>query len=207
MKIPKGMSEKEVVEIFQQVAKKLAKKFTFGYRDEEDLIQESMVLCIEGLESYDGERPLANFLYIHVRNRLCNYKRKHYIRIEKPCTRCPIKAFLPPDGCSKYTDMMDCHLYSKWHERNIVKRNLANTLEYSQVVCNNSSEENMKYDNNAAENIDTKELIKLIDRELPVYLRKSYLMLLNGIKVNKKDQEQLKQAILEILRENGISNG
>src|SRR6185369_6692752 len=125
-----------------QVANKLAKKFKFGYRDEDDMKQEAMILAINGLEKYDGKRPLANFLYIHIRNRLCNYKRKHYIRIEKPCTRCPFKAFIPPDQCKKYKDMMDCNLYKRWYERNIVKRNLANTLEYNQVDYTDTTENN-----------------------------------------------------------------
>ena len=204
MQIPKNMTETEVLEVFTQVTKKLGKKFKFGYRDEEDMIQEAMILCIEGLDRYDGKRPLANFLYIHVRNRLCNYKRKHYIRIEKPCTRCPLKAFLPPDKCKEFDDMMDCNLYERWHERNIVKRNLANTLEYNQVDYKNSTEENMKYNTDTGSNMDKKEILNIIDKDLPINLRKSYTMMLNGIKIHKKDEDILKATILEILKENGI---
>lgn len=204
MKIPKNMTEAEVLQVFEQVANKLAKKFKFGYRDEDDMKQEAYILAIEGLSSYDGKRPLANFLYIHIRNRLCNYKRKHYIRIEKPCTRCPLKAFIPPDKCQIYADMMDCNLYERWHKRNIVKRNLANTLEYGQVDYTDNTEENMKYNGDDGNNIDKKEILKIIDRDLPINLRKSYTMMMNGIKIHKKDEDLLKETILEILKENGF---
>lgn len=199
------MSEAEVLEVFEQVTNKLAEKFKFGYRDKDDMKQEAIILAMEGLERYDGKRPLANFLYIHVRNRLCNYKRKHYIRIEKPCTRCPLKAFLPPDKCKVYEDMMDCNLYERWHERNIIKRNLANTLEYNQVDYTDTTENNMKYNIDDAENIDKKEILKIINKDLPANLRKSYTMMMNGIKINKKDEDTLKSAILELLKENGFN--
>lgn len=204
MRVPKGYTEEEVLAIFNKVIKKLAKKFMFGYRDEEDIHQEALILAIKGLEKYDpgpNNRPLENFLYIHIRNRLCNYKRKHYVRLEKPCTRCPLKAYLPPEGCSAYNDRMDCKLFANWYNRNIVKRNLAHTLEYGQVDY--TYEDNMKYSDDMINNIDRKEIIQLIDKELPISLRKFYLMMLNGIKINKRDEEILKTAILEILKDNG----
>lgn len=208
MRVPDGYTEAEVLAIFDKVIKKLAQKFTFGFREIEDIYQEGFILALKGLEKYDPgtkkkPRPLENFLYIHIRNRLCNYKRKHYMRLEKPCTRCPIKAFLPPEGCSKYQDRMDCKLYANWYNRNIVKRNLAHTLEYEQVDY--THEDNMKYTDSMINDIDRKEIIDLIDRELPVSLRKFFLQMLNGIKINKRDEEILKTTILEILKDNGYS--
>src|SRR5688572_21016868 len=142
MKLPKNITEEEFLRVFDTVISKLAKKFTFGFRDEADLKQEGFLIAMEGVARYDGKRPLANFLYVHIRNRLCNFKRKHYIRIEPPCTRCPLNAFLPPDGCQAFNDKMDCDLYERWHNRNVVKRNLTHALEYGQVKHEDHNEDN-----------------------------------------------------------------
>lgn len=203
MKLPKKISEEEFLRIFNLVISKLAKKFVFSFRDEDDIRQEGFLLAVEGLERYDGKRPLANFLYIHIRNRLCNFKRKHYIRIEPPCTRCPFHAFIPPDGCKKFVDMMDCDLYARWHKRNIVKRNLSHTLEYGQVKHSGDDEDNMKYSDRAEDNLDKKEIFAIIDKHLPVNLRKSYLIMLNNGKVGKKEEEAVKLEIINILEKEG----
>lgn len=203
MNLPKGMTEEEFIATFDIVIKKLARKFVFGNREENDIYQEAFIIAMQGLEKFDGERPLANFLYIHIRNRLCNYKRKHYMRKEPPCTRCPFKAFIKPDKCSLYNDRMDCDLYERWHKRNIVKRNLTNTLEYGQVVDKENTENNMKYGVDFGGGIDKKEILDLLNKELPARFRKHYTMLINGIKIQKKDEEVLKLEIIKILQENG----
>lgn len=205
MKLPPNCTEEQFLETFNQVISRIAKKFVFGNRQESDIYQEAFIIAIEGLDKYDSSRPLANFLYIHIRNRLCNYKRKHYMRKEPPCTRCPLKAFIKPDKCSLYTERMDCDLYERWHKRNIIKRNLTNTLEYGQVVHDDNTESNMKYDSDFGEGIDKKEIDKILNREIPAKLRKHYVMLINGIKLQKKDEEALKVEIIKILKANGYN--
>lgn len=200
MKLPKSISEEEFLAILKTVTQNLVKKFQFSGYTEEDLYQECFILAIDGLKHWDNKRPLANFLYVHLKNRLCNFKRKHYVRLEKPCDQCPLKAFIPPDKCKKFTNMMDCDLYSRWFNRNIVKRNLSHTLEYDQVSMKNGSEKNMEYTDSSG--LDKDELFKIIDRELPIHLRKPYLILRAGGKISKKQEEILKEAIKEILREN-----
>lgn len=203
MNLPKGMTEKYFVETFDIVIKKLARKFIFGNREENDIYQEAFIIAMQGLEKFDGKRPLANFLYIHIRNRLCNYKRKHYMRKEPPCTRCPLKAFIKPDKCKLYDDRMECDLFERWHKRNIIKRNLTNTLEYGQVVHDDNSESNMKYSLDFGDGVDKKEIMALLDKEVPANLRKFYIMLINGIKLQKKDEEILKEEVIKILKANG----
>lgn len=203
MKLPSNYTEAQFIETFDQVIKKLARKFVFGNREESDIYQEAFIIAMQGLEKFDGKRPLANFLYIHIRNRLCNYKRKHYMRKEPPCTRCPLKAFIKPDKCSRYDDMMDCDLYERWHKRNIIKRNLTNTLEYGQVIHGDTTEENMKYSLDLGGGIDKQEITNLLNKELPARFRKHYTMLINGIKIQKKDEEALKLEIIKILKDNG----
>lgn len=127
------------------------------------------------------------------------------MRKEPPCTRCPLKAFIKPDKCKLYNDRMDCDLYERWHKRNIVKRNLTNTLEYGQVVDKENTENNMKYHLDFGGGIDKKEIMDLLNKELPAKFRKHYTMIINGIKIQKKDEEVLKQEIIKILLDNGYT--
>src|SRR5688572_7034440 len=146
MKLPTGISEEFFIETFNKVVSRLSYKFRFSSFEAEDISQEAFLLALKGMKNYDAKRPLANFLYIHLRNRLYNFKRDNYLRIEVPCTRCPLKAYMPPNGCSAYKDKMDCSLYEGWINRNILKRNLNNVLDYSQV--NSINEPHMGYNEN-----------------------------------------------------------
>ncbi len=78
MEIPSGMSEEEVKSIILKVAQKLAPKYVFASYDVEDIEQEAFIIALEALERYDTDKPLENFLYTHVNNRLKNFKREYY---------------------------------------------------------------------------------------------------------------------------------
>jgi len=82
MKIPKGMDETEVVETILKISKKLAHKYTFASYEVEDIEQEAFLIGIAGLSKYDQERPLENFMYVHINNRLKTFKRDNYYRLE-----------------------------------------------------------------------------------------------------------------------------
>lgn len=71
----------EVLETIRQIAKKLAPKYTFGYYDTEDIEQEAILIGCEGMSRYDPSRPLENFLYVHMNNRLKTFKRNKYFRL------------------------------------------------------------------------------------------------------------------------------
>ena len=202
MKLSNGVSEQEFLETFNRVVNRLIFKFRFGSYESNDLFQEAFLLAVDGMKKYDTKRPLANFLYIHLRNRLYNFKRDNYIRLEVPCTRCPLNAFRPPDCCDAYVDKMDCSLYEGWINRNILKRNLNNALEYNQVGSIN--EPHMGYNENIIENINTKELLEIIDNELPFTLRKAYLRMLAGDKVNKKEREEIENFVLKTIKKHKI---
>lgn len=121
------------------VCNRLTAKFRFGYHDLEDMRQEAYVLALEALAAgkYDESRPLTTFLYVHIHNRLYNFKRKHYARLTPPCHRCPLMAFnsssgvaLPGGGyCGAFRDLGDCSLYSGWFARNEAKKSLAHVAE------------------------------------------------------------------------------
>lgn len=82
MKIPKGMTENEVVQVIQKVSNRLSGKFVFGFYDREDLEQEAFIMALSALDNYDQEQgPLENFLHVHLSNRLKNFKRDKFFRI------------------------------------------------------------------------------------------------------------------------------
>ena len=75
--IPSNMTEEEVIETIERVATRLCRKFRFGYHEVDDIKQQASLFAWEGLEKYDEKRPLENFLWTHVRNRLYNFKRNN----------------------------------------------------------------------------------------------------------------------------------
>ena len=80
MKIPKGMTEQEVTETIERVASRYAYKFQFAYYTPDDIKQEAFLIAMEALERYDSSRPLENFLAVHIKNRLNNFKRDKFYR-------------------------------------------------------------------------------------------------------------------------------
>lgn len=107
------------------IMRSLGRKFRFGYYTPEELTQEAYILAWECVPRWDGERPLAAFIYTHLHNQLYNVKRKKYERIEPPCTNCPLNAYINKQ-CTAYQSLEDCKYYSQWLSRNTTKRNLMN---------------------------------------------------------------------------------
>tara|TARA_Y100000401_G_scaffold100722_1_gene89776 strand:- start:16111 stop:16632 length:522 start_codon:yes stop_codon:yes gene_type:complete len=82
MEIPEGVDENHAVEVIMRIAKRLAPKFTFASYDVEDIEQEAFLIGIAGLKKYDPTRPLENFMYRHISNRLKTFKRDNYYRLD-----------------------------------------------------------------------------------------------------------------------------
>jgi len=82
MNIPKGINEQEAVAVIMKIAKRLAPKYVFASYDVEDIEQEAFLIGIAGLEKYDQNRPLENFMYTHISNRLKTFKRDNYYRLD-----------------------------------------------------------------------------------------------------------------------------
>ena len=66
MKVPKGMTEDQVLQTIQKVVRRVAHKYKFAYYDYDDICQEGFLIAIEGLERYDGHRPLESFLSVTI---------------------------------------------------------------------------------------------------------------------------------------------
>lgn len=193
----KIISEQELLDTIETISKKLAYKFKFGYHDIDDMKQQIGIFALEGLKNYDYKRPLENFLWTHVRNRLFNFKRDNYQRPDKPCKDCPFfdKIGSTINGCNKYTDKSECYEYSSWNSRNNSKKNLMhlNTIEELKQYISS------KHDH--SENISNTEIIDRIEAELNGDNRRIYLRLKMGIKIPKAELQKLTAAIKEILDE------
>ena len=205
MKIPKNMTEKEVLEIIDKIAGKLSYKFRFGYHDIEDMKQQGTLFAIQGMDNYDESRPLENFLWTHVRNRLFNYKRDNFERPDKPCFSCP---FYDPEcknsknQCEEFEDKQECDLFFGWLSRNSSKKNLMSPVAISEV--RNEKEDNMNISSSLLQKLADKELLILIDQNIPMELRLDYLRLKNGLKLPRPKKDTIVGHIKRILKENNL---
>lgn len=195
------VNDLEFLQAIDNISKKLAYKFKFGYHSYEDMKQQISIFAIEGLKNYDNTRPLENFLWTHIRNRLFNYKRDNYQRPDKPCYSCPLydsRLIKSSNGCTKYTDKNDCDLYSEWSKRNSNKKNLMylTTLEelknYSSVFLDTKDTDQSN---------SNREILSILDAKLYGEYRIIYLKWLNGNKINKIDVARLTEKIKHILKE------
>lgn len=193
----------EIIPIIQKISKKLAKKFKFGSYEHEDIEQEAFIYGLEGYEKWDQTRPLANFLWVHIKNRLCNLKRQKYDRKEKPCAKCPFfdqHCLQSTNQCSKYENKEDCRLYYLWIKRNDTKKSLSNAspsnVDYEFLNDNILIFDSIDIENNY--------YYELIDKFLPANLRKYYVRLKLGDKLNKAKYDELMAAIKQIFIDNNV---
>ena len=162
---------------------------------------QAAIFALEGLKNYDHKRPLDNFLWTHVRNRLFNYKRDNYQRPDKPCLLCPL--YKPDDpkcssGCSEFTNKNDCSLYSSWLARNENKKNIMRPVGIDSIGEEITRDDLLK-------NISNKEIIQLIDKNISIKNRPIFLKLLGGMKVPKIETTKLLKEIQQILNNNDIN--
>lgn len=203
MFIPEGMQKEHVVETIRSVARKLSKKYRFGFYNEEDIEQEAFLLIVEKeiLQKYDFSKPLENFLAVVLKNRLYNFKRDNYFRPTPPCINCPLKAFISPDRCSAYEDMMDCSFYKKWQNVITKRKNIMYTVNIENI--SDVDEPSMSYSVNFLENIDEEEFSEKILQYLNIKSRKYYLMMKNGVKIKNIELNYLLDEIKRVLLNNG----
>jgi hypothetical protein len=192
------IDENELLTVIDNISKKLAYKFKFGYHDIEDMKQQISIFAIEGLKNYDYKRPLENFLWTHVRNRLFNYKRDNYRRPDKPCYSCPL--FDSKNSlCTKYSDKNDCDLYYTWSQRNDNKKNLMHLTTIDEIK--NYGSVFTSDDDDFFNFISNKEIIDIIENNLIDNNRMIYLRIKSGAKVSKAEKDSLVEHIKQILKE------
>lgn len=192
------VSESELLKVIDVISKKLAYKFKFGYHDFDDMKQQITIFALEGVKNYDGVRPLENFLWTHVRNRLFNYKRDNYQRPNKPCLSCPLydpHCIKSSSQCEKYTDKSECSLYKSWSKRNHTKKNLMYLTGVDDMAIIDRPDNDQLF----SENIANKEIIDLLNKSLYGEDRELFLRLLGGSKLTKIEISKLTNKIKEIL--------
>lgn len=198
------VDENEFLRVIDVISKKLGYKFKFGYHDFDDMKQQISIFALEGLKNYDHKRPLENFLWTHVRNRLFNYKRDNYQRPNKPCLSCPLydpHCKKSISGCEDYSNKEDCSLYSSWLNRNNTKKNLMHltTIDEIKDYSNAFSSDESLLTNNIASN----EIFNLLETHLTGEYRTLYLKVKSGAKINKGDMDKLTLKLKEILKNHG----
>ena len=199
MTIPRGMTEEQVLQTIDLIANRLAAKFKFGYHELEDMKQQARLFAWEGLENYDGVRPLENFLWTHVRNRLYNFKRNNFGRPDKPCDNCPFfdMSFSNSNhyGCKAFDNEEECDLYAGWLKRNTAKRNIMNTANLDIDI---------KQANRLDDVLDQKHIFNLVDQSIPVLYREDWIRFVNSLKLPKARREKIVDIITQILQENDL---
>lgn len=196
------MSEQQFVEVWEKISKKLGYKFKFGYHSHEDMKQQAAIFALEGLKNYDNTRPLENFLWTHVRNRLFNYKRDNYQRPDKPCLTCPFYNTNCSSECSEFDNKNDCSLYSSWIIRNDTKKNIMKPIGIDNI---NERTKELSTDS-LLQNISNKEILKIIDKNISIKNRPIFLKAIGGSKVPKIELKKLLNEIKRILKDHDISS-
>ena len=199
--LPNNVTEEEFLAVLNNITRRLASKFRFGYHDIDDMKQQAAIFAMEGLEKYDRSRPLENFLWTHVRNRLFNYKRNNYQRPDKPCLSCPLydpNFKKSTNGCSKFANKNDCEPYNSWSKRNESKKNIMIPQNIENINENNSSHKT----DDPTNFVGNQEIVNYLDENItkPEY-REIYLKLKNGSKVNAILLNKLKKHIKQLLEE------
>ena len=186
---PHDLKESEVILALTKAINLLAPSFTFGYYDIEDIKQEAYIFGLESLARYDRSRPIENFLYSHIKNRLINFKRDKYHRTDPPCKSCHENI--------KCTNDDYCDKYRAWKKRNSSKQNLMRPLDIHSIC--DDKEKNAHSKKSVVDDAHTSECIKLIDLHLSVELRSIYLRIKSGESVSKIKREKLEEEIRRII--------
>lgn len=198
-KLPNGVTEEEFIKVINNISKRLGHKFKFGYHSFEDMKQQASIFALECLEKYDNSRPLENFLWTHVRNRLFNYKRDNYQRPDKPCLSC---VFYDPhckkstNQCEEYSDKTNCTEYNSWYTRNNNKKNIMKPIEIEDT-------NNISFNHSMIDIVANKQILQILDEKIPAKHRHTYLKLKHGDKAYKQDIVKLVVCIKNILLEHG----
>lgn len=191
MKTPEGMSEEEVLATINRSVEMLCHSFVFGCYDIDDIRQEAWAFALEAMPRYDPTRPLGNFVYRHIRNRLLNLKRNKHRRNDPPCMLCH------RGHQHEHPDGEVCVAYRRWKRRNDTKANLARPGGFEGVA--DEKETNMRLPCRVGETAECNELLAAIDEKLPPDLRADYLRLRAKEPVPTARRTKVEAAIREIL--------
>lgn len=189
MNYPHDLTEEQVMTAMNKAVALLAQTFSFGYFDSDDIRQEAYIFGLEALSRYDPSRPLENFLYSHIKNRLINFKRDKYHRTDPPCKICAEHG--------KHPDGSVCTKYAAWKKRNSSKQNLMRPLDIQNLSDEN--EKSVRQSHNIIDEATLTEARNLIDDHLSIELRSIYLRIKAGESVPKAKRVKLENALRDLI--------
>lgn len=189
----KNYTEEQILQEIEKIVNILAHNFTFGYYDLDDIKQEGRIEGIKALERYDEDLPLANFLCVHIRNRLINIIRNKYHRNDPPCKSC----YGSIQGETQHVDGKYCAKFLAWKSRNARKAGLVCPADLSNI--DDTSEETTKINSTVSEDFAKQEIWDMIDLKLPSFMRADYLKLKAGISIPKNRRDAVIKKIREFL--------
>lgn len=184
MKLPRSLTEPQVLEVIEEIVTKLSQKLTFGFYDMEDIQQEGRIRAMTtGLETFDDTRftdkemakALERFLRIHVTTRMKNFMRDNMGRSEKP---------INPDRVEN------------WERVNKRRRNIMRPASIHEIT------HEFPLQTSAVEEIHHTHLMDLINKNLPIELRTDFLRMCDGVRIPKPRQSKVREAIAEIIQLN-----
>ncbi len=172
-----GMTEAEIVAIFQTVARKLTRggRYQYGYMERQDIIQQIMLYCLDGLERYSPEpdaagkptKPLENYLMVHCRFRCLNDIRNRYWRLDFPCPICR-EAVEAGSRTTKHPDLEFCQQHKDWWARNSTRKSLVNP---GTAISTELENEPLDYSSDPAMEAEMLELAEMVDNKLGTNVR------------------------------------
>lgn len=193
MQLPPGMTETEVLEKIEHAVRLLAPSFVFGFYDVDDIKQQARIFGMEAIPRYDTGRPLENFMFSHIKNRLINFRRDNYKRNDPPCTLCHA------GRQNEHIDGQICERYRKWKRTNSRKANLMSPIHIDSVA--DEHERTMRSESEVDANVNIAEMSRLIDEQLSAELRSDYLRMKAGESIPKTRQAKVKDAVRVILKD------
>jgi DNA-directed RNA polymerase specialized sigma24 family protein len=108
MKIPSGMTEKQVLDKIDVVVNRTSAKYTFYGYQVEDIKQEAFIICLEAMERYEEGKPLENFLAVNLSNRLKNLVRDNLFKKDDHDFKKAIKMPEQLDGTHQNAFYFEC---------------------------------------------------------------------------------------------------
>lgn len=186
MKLPQGMTEQQVLNTIEKLARRFAHKFRFGFYDIDDIKQEIYIMGLDALDRYDGRAPLENFLAVHIKNRLKSFKRDNYVRDGYICTYCN----------GKCPECQHCH---KRMLKISAKKFIMEPLDINEI--SDEREPTMWNLSDTDLKVMIQEYSDLVDRKLDINLRMDYLRMKSGGYVPKHRREEIETIIYGIIEE------
>lgn len=185
MNLPDNISEEEFLAAFHGAVTKICRRFTFHVYDYDDIYQEAFLIASKGIYSYDASKsvPLEAFLITHLRNRLNNFRRDNYLRIETSCKQCKR---------AKTT----CSRCLRREQTNAKKLGVLSPADLESHPHPTEIPDYVK-------TLDLEELLSKIEMGLPAGLVEDYLYMKDGVSIPHKRR----QAVIEFIKAVSLSHG